>query len=356
MAEKKLMKGNEAFAAAAINAGCRYYFGYPITPQSEVPEYMSRELKKAGGAFIQAESELGAINMAYGASAAGGRVLITSSSPGIALMQESIGLLCSVELPVVIINVMRGGPGIGSIQPGQADYNQVTRGGSNGDYHTIVLAPNSIQEAIDMIGRAFDLADEYRNPVIIAADGMLGQMMEPVVLPEETVLEKSAPDWAVTGTECKRPHNIINSLYLSPAELEQKNIERFERYARLAEKETMWEEFMMEDAEVCIVSCGITARVSRNAIVEARKRGIKAGMIRPITLWPFPNKPLLAAADKVKGFVCVELNMGQMKQDVELAVRCKKPVSLCRRVGGMIPTPDEVLASIQTMAEGGANA
>ena len=184
MAEKKLMKGNEAFAAAAINAGCRYYFGYPITPQSEVPEYMSRELKKNGGAFIQAESELGAINMAYGASAAGGRVLITSSSPGIALMQESIGLLCSVELPVVIINVMRGGPGIGSIQPGQADYNQVTRGGSNGDYHTIVLAPNSIQEAIDMIGKAFDLADEYRNPVIIAADGMLGQMMEPVVMPE----------------------------------------------------------------------------------------------------------------------------------------------------------------------------
>ena len=189
MAEKKLMKGNEAFAAAAINAGCRYYFGYPITPQSEVPEYMSRELKKAGGAFIQAESELGAINMAYGAAAAGGRVLITSSSPGIALMQESIGLLCSVELPVVIINVMRGGPGIGSIQPGQADYNQVTRGGSNGDYHTIVLAPNSIQEAIDMIGKAFDLADEYRNPVIIAADGMLGQMMEPVLMPEA----KAAP-------------------------------------------------------------------------------------------------------------------------------------------------------------------
>ena len=208
----------------------------------------------------------------------------------------------------------------------------------------------------DLTQKAFRLAFEYRMPAMLLADGTMGQMMEPVVLPEETVLEKSAPDWAVTGTEGKRPHNIINSLYLSPAELEQKNIERFERYARLAEKETMWEEFMMEDAEVCIVSCGITARVSRNAIVEARKRGIKAGMIRPITLWPFPDKPLLAAADKVKGFVCVELNMGQMKQDVELAVRCKKPVSLCRRVGGMIPTPDEVLASIQTMAEGGANA
>ena len=208
----------------------------------------------------------------------------------------------------------------------------------------------------DLTQKAFRLAFEYRMPAMLLADGTMGQMMEPVVLPEETVLEKSAPDWAVIGTECKRPHNIINSLYLSPAELEQKNIERFERYARLAEKETMWEEFMMEDAEVCIVSCGITARVSRNAIVEARKRGIKAGMIRPITLWPFPDKPLLAAADKVKGFVCVELNMGQMKQDVELAVRCKKPVSLCRRVGGMIPTPDEVLASIQTMAEGGANA
>ena len=262
------------------------------------------------------------------------------------------------DIPVLLVLFVHAGflSTCGGIQPSQSDYFLATRGPGHGDFHVLVLAPASVQEMADLTQKAFRLAFEYRMPAMLLADGTMGQMMEPVVLPEETVLEKSAPDWAVTGTECKRPHNIINSLYLSPAELEQKNIERFERYARLAEKETMWEEFMMEDAEVCIVSCGITARVSRNAIVEARKRGIKAGMIRPITLWPFPDKPLLAAADKVKGFVCVELNMGQMKQDVELAVRCKKPVSLCRRVGGMIPTPDEVLASIQTMAEGGANA
>ena len=356
MAEKVLMKGNEALAESALRAGCRFFFGYPITPQTELAAYMSKRMEKVGGTFLQAESEIAAINMVYGAAAAGARVMTSSSSPGISLKGEGISYMAGADLPGVIINVQRGGPGLGGIQPSQADYWQATRALGHGDFRVVVYAPSTVQEMADYVYNAFDVADKYRTPVMILADGMLGQMMEPVVLPEETVLEKSAPDWAVTGTECKRPHNIINSLYLSPAELEQKNIERFERYARLAEKETMWEEFMMEDAEVCIVSCGITARVSRNAIVEARKRGIKAGMIRPITLWPFPDKPLLAAADKVKGFVCVELNMGQMKQDVELAVRCKKPVSLCRRVGGMIPTPDEVLASIQTMAEGGANA
>lgn len=353
MQEKVLMKGNEAIAEAAILAGCRHYLGYPITPQTEVAAYMAKKMPKIGGTFLQAESEIAAINMVYGVAATGKRAMTSSSSPGIALKCEGISYLAGADLPAVIVNVQRGGPGLGGIQPSQSDYFLATRGPGHGDFHVLVLAPASVQEMADLTGKAFDLAEKYRMPAMLLADGTMGQMMEPVVLPEETVLEKSAPDWAVTGTECKRPHNIINSLYLSPAELEQKNIERFERYARLAEKETMWEEFMMEDAEVCIVSCGITARVSRNAIVEARKQGIKAGMIRPITLWPFPKAPLRKAADQVKRFVCVELNMGQMREDVQLAVECKKPVDLCFRVGGMIPSPDEVLDAIRKANEGG---
>ena len=353
MAEKVLMKGNEAIAEAAIRAGCRHYFGYPITPQTEIAAYMAKRMPKIGGTFLQAESEIAAINMVYGVAGAGFRVMTSSSSPGVSLKQEGISYIAGSDLPALIVKVQRGGPGLGGIQPSQSDYFQATKGGGHGDYHLIVLAPASVQEMADLTVKAFDLSDKYRIPAMLLADGTMGQMMEPVVLPEETVLEKSAPDWAVTGTECKRPHNIINSLYLSPAELEQKNIERFERYARLAEKETMWEEFMMEDAEVCIVSCGITARVSRNAIVEARKQGIKAGMIRPITLWPFPKAPLRKAADQVKRFVCVELNMGQMREDVQLAVECKKPVDLCFRVGGMIPSPDEVLDAIHKANEGG---
>ena len=356
MQEKVLMKGNEAIAEAAILAGCRHYLGYPITPQTEVAAYMAKKMPKIGGTFIQAESEIAAINMVYGVAATGKRAMTSSSSPGIALKCEGISYLAGSDLPALIVNVQRGGPGLGGIQPSQSDYFLVTRGPGHGDFHVLVFAPASVQEMADLTVRAFDLAEKYRMPAMLLADGTMGQMMEPVVLPEPCGESTHDKSWAVTGTECKRKHNIVNSLYLSPAELERLNIERFERYKKIEQDECIWEEFMMDDAEICIVSCGITARVSRNAIVEARKRGIKAGMIRPITLWPFPDKPLLAAADKVKGFVCVELNMGQMKQDVELAVRCKKPVSLCRRVGGMIPTPDEVLASIQTMAEGGANA
>ena len=356
MQEKVLMKGNEAIAEAAILAGCRHYLGYPITPQTEVAAYMAKKMPKIGGTFIQAESEIAAINMVYGVAATGKRAMTSSSSPGIALKCEGISYLAGSDLPALIVNVQRGGPGLGGIQPSQSDYFLATRGPGHGDFHVLVFAPASVQEMADLTVRAFDLAEKYRMPAMLLADGTMGQMMEPVMLPEPCGESTHDKSWAVTGTECKRKHNIVNSLYLSPAELERLNIERFERYKKIEQDECMWEEFMMDDAEICIVSCGITARVSRNAIVEARKRGIKAGMIRPITLWPFPDKPLLAAADKVKGFVCVELNMGQMKQDVELAVRCKKPVSLCRRVGGMIPTPDEVLASIQTMAEGGANA
>ena len=357
MAEKKLMKGNEAFAAAAINAGCRYYFGYPITPQSEVPEYMSRELKKAGGAFIQAESELGAINMAYGAAAAGGRVLITSSSPGIALMQESIGLLCSVELPVVIINVMRGGPGIGSIQPGQADYNQVTRGGSNGDYHTIVLAPNSIQEAIDMIGKAFDLADEYRNPVIIAADCMLGQMMEPVLMPEA----KAAPTegeiprvkpYALTGHKNKRDRHAINSVWLKQELLENYINEYWPKYEKAERELQDWESRDLAGAEVVFVAYGSTSRIAMEAMEILTNEGIKVGLIRPKTLWPFPNNAFKEIDfNTTKHIISVELSQGQMIYDVKLAVECKLPVSLINRVGGMLLDPQEIVDRTKKIME-----
>ncbi|MBR2264510.1 MAG: 3-methyl-2-oxobutanoate dehydrogenase subunit VorB [Firmicutes bacterium] len=349
MSEKVLMKGNEAIAEAAILAGCRHYFGYPITPQTEVAAYMSKKMPKIGGTFLQAESEIAAINMVYGVASTGKRAMTSSSSPGISLKTEGISYLAGADLPALIVNVQRGGPGLGGIQPSQSDYFLATRGPGHGDFHVLVFAPSSVQEMADLTSKAFELAEKYRMPAMLLADGTMGQMMEPVVLPEpvETVAEKP---WAVTGTKGEREHNIINSLYLKPAELEQTNLDRFARYKLIEENEPMWEEFMMEDAEVCVVSTGITARVSRNAIVEARKQGIKVGMIRPITLWPFPKKPLVEAADKVKSFIAVELNMGQMKEDIELAIRCKKDVALCSRVGGMIPSPDEVLEAIKTTA------
>ncbi len=349
MSEKVLMKGNEAIAEAAILAGCRHYFGYPITPQTEVAAYMSKKMPKIGGTFLQAESEIAAINMVYGVASTGKRAMTSSSSPGISLKTEGISYLAGADLPALIVNVQRGGPGLGGIQPSQSDYFLATRGPGHGDFHVLVFAPSSVQEMADLTSKAFELAEKYRMPAMLLADGTMGQMMEPVVLPEpvETIAEKP---WAVTGTMGEREHNIINSLYLKPAELEQTNLDRFARYKIIEENEPMWEEFMMEDAEVCVVSTGITARVSRNAIVEARKQGIKVGMIRPITLWPFPKKPLVEAADKVKSFIAVELNMGQMKEDIELAIRCKKEVALVSRVGGMIPSPDEVLEAIKAAA------
>ncbi|MCQ2558209.1 MAG: 3-methyl-2-oxobutanoate dehydrogenase subunit VorB [Oscillospiraceae bacterium] len=340
------MKGNEALAEAAIIAGCRHYFGYPITPQTEVAAYMAKRMPKIGGTFLQAESEIAAINMVYGAASTGHRAMTSSSSPGISLKCEGISYLAGADLPALIINVQRGGPGLGGIQPGQSDYFLATRGPGHGDFHVLVFAPSGVQEMADLTLKAFDLAEKYRMPSMILADGTMGQMMEPVVLPEP---QESHNDlsWAVTGTNMEREHNIVNSLYLQPQDLEDMNNQRFARYAEIEKKEAMWEEFMMEDAEICVVSYGITARIARNAINEARKQGIKVGMIRPITLWPFPKAPLAAAADKVKHFVCVELNMGQMKEDVELAISCKKPVDLCYRVGGMIPSPTEVLEAIK---------
>lgn len=346
MAEKVLMKGNEAIAEAAIMAGCRHYFGYPITPQTEVAAYMSKRMPKIGGTFLQAESEIAAINMVIGAAAAGVRTMTSSSSPGISLKSEGLSYLAGCELPALVVNVQRGGPGLGGIQPSQSDYFQATRGGGHGDYHMLVLAPDSVQEMADMTVKGFELAEKYRVPCMLLADGTLGQMMEPVVLDVENVKIYDKP-WALTGTGGKRAHNIINSLSLNPEELEVWNHNRFDRYAKMAETETLHEEYRMEDAEICVVAFGIAARVSKNAVAAARKEGIKVGMIRPVTLWPFPKKALLAAAGQCKHFISVELSMGQMIEDVELSIRCSRPVSLCHRTGGIIPTPAEVLAAIK---------
>ncbi|MGM9601282.1 MAG: 3-methyl-2-oxobutanoate dehydrogenase subunit VorB [Faecousia sp.] len=353
MGEKVLMKGNEAIAEAAIRAGCRHYFGYPITPQTELAAYMAKRMPKIGGVFLQAESEVAAINMVYGVAGTGKRVMTSSSSPGVSLKQEGISYIAGADLPALIINVQRGGPGLGGIQPSQSDYFQATKGGGHGDYHLIVLAPSSVQEMADMTAKAFDLSEKYLVPAMLLADGTMGQMMEPVDLSGITEPAEVEKPWAVTGTQGKRKHNIINSLYLNPEMLEQKNFERYDRYKAIEENETMYESFMMEDADICVVAFGIAARVSKNAVVAARKEGIKVGLIRPITLWPFPKAPLAQAADHVKGFISVELSMGQMIEDVRLATECKKPVVLCNRTGGMIPTPEQVLESIRNMAKEG---
>ena len=351
MAERVLMKGNEAIAEAAIRAGCRHYFGYPITPQTEVAAYMAKKLPKVGGVFLQAESEVASINMVYGAAATGTRVMTSSSTPGISLMAEGLSYIAGSDVPAFVVNVQRGGPGLGGIQPSQSDYFQATKGGGHGDYHMIVLAPASVQEMASLTIKGFNLADKYLMTAMILADGTIGQMMEPISF-EDAEIETYEKPWALTGTECKRPHNIVNSLYLKPDELEQKNFERYERYAQVEENEPMWEEYQMEDAEICVVAFGIASRVAKNAVVAARAEGIKAGLIRPITLWPFPKKPLLAAAGRVKSFLCVELNMGQMIEDIRLATECKRPVSLCNRAGGMIPSPDQVLESIRKAQKG----
>ena len=352
MADKILMKGNEALAEAAIMAGCRHYFGYPITPQTEVAAYMAKRMPKIGGVFLQAESEIAAINMVIGAAAAGKRAMTSSSSPGISLKSEGISYLAGCDLPALIVNVQRGGPGLGGIQPSQSDYFQATCGGGHGDFHLLVLAPSSVQEMADLVAKGFDLAEKYRIPCMLLADGTMGQMMEPVSL-NETKTEAHDKSWALTGTKGERKPNIINSLALQPQELEKWNEDRFARYAVIEENEQMAETYLMEDAEYCVVAFGIAARVSQNAVDAARAKGIKVGMIRPITLWPFPEKALKAAAKQCKAFLTVELNMGQMIKDVKLAIECQKPVDLCYRTGGMIPSPEEVLAAIEKMQKEG---
>ena len=351
MAEKVLMKGNEAMAEAAITAGCRHYFGYPITPQTEVAAYMAKRMPKIGGTFLQAESEVAAINMVIGAASAGVKVMTSSSSPGISLKQEGISYLAGCELPALVVNVQRGGPGLGGIQPSQSDYFQACKGGGHGDYHLIVLAPATVQEMYDLTFKGFHLAEKYRMTAMILADGTMGQMMEPVQLTDVKIPVIEKP-WATNGTKNHEGRNVINSLSLLPEELEVWNHRRYDRYAEVEKNEVMYEEFMVSDADIVVVAFGIAARVSKNAIVEARNKGIKVGLIRPITLWPFPKEALLKASKTAKAFISVELNMGQMIEDVKLAINCSQPVYFVGRTGGMIPSPEEVLAKIEEI--GGA--
>lgn len=355
MGEKVLMKGNEAFAEAVIRGGCRFYFGYPITPQSEIPEFMSRELPKRGGKFLQAESELGAINMAYGCGAAGGRGFISSSSPGIALMQEGMSFLCGAEVPVTLLNVSRGGPGIGSIQPGQADYNQVTRGGGNGDYKIPVFAPASIQEAVDILYEAPEIADKFRNPVMVLADGLMGQMMEPVLLPEPKPEITSADipkvkPWAISGSE-KGERSVVKSLRLQPEVLEAHVNHLFEKYAVMEKELERVECEGIEDAEVVFVAFGTMARLARETIELLEAEGIKAGLIRPISLWPFPYSAFEKLSAGTKAVISAELNMGQMMQDIKLGVQGRCPVRLICRTGGMLPTSPEMVARTKKILE-----
>lgn len=350
MTEKVLMKGNEAIAEAAIMAGCRHYFGYPITPQTEIAAYMSKRMPKIGGTFLQAESEIAAINMVNGASAAGVRAMTSSSSPGISLKSEGLSYLAGCDLPAVLVNIQRGGPGLGGIRPSQSDYFQATRSSGHGDFHMIVLAPNTVQEMFDLTLEAFNLADQYRMTSMILSDGMLGQVMEPVDISRGGTISAVAKEWALTGTKGIRKKNIVNSLYLDEQELESLNFKRFEKYAEV-EKIARTDNYLTEDADVIVVAYGICARISKNAINEARKNGIKAGLIRPVTLWPFPKVQLKDAAEKAKAFIVVEMSMGQMIEDVELSIRCRRPVHLCNRTGGMVPTPDEVLTAIENAAQ-----
>ena len=346
--EKVLMKGNEALAAAAIKAGCRFYFGYPITPQTEIAAYMSKVMPKIGGTFLQAESEISAINMLYGAAAAGARAMTSSSSPGISLKSEGVSYMAGADLPGVIVNVERGGPGLGSIQPSQQDYWQATRALGHGDFFMPVYAPCTVQEMADLVYIAFDKADEYRTPVMILLDGLLGQMMEPVVLPPEKTEFPEKP-WATSGHENKRPKNIANSLFLESELLEQSVRQRYERYQTIVEKEQMSEGFLLEDADIVVVSFGAAARIARSAVVRAREAGVRAGLLRPITLWPFPENAIRETIPQAKAYLSVEFNMGQMVDDVRLAVAGQRPVEFFGRTGGIIPTPAEVLAAIEEL-------
>ncbi|MDR2525514.1 MAG: 3-methyl-2-oxobutanoate dehydrogenase subunit VorB [Oscillospiraceae bacterium] len=353
MAEKVLMKGNEAIAEAAIAVGCRHYFGYPITPQTEIAAYMAKRMPKIDGCFLQAESEIAAIHMVIGAAAAGKRAMTSSSSPGIALKSEGLSYLAGCDLPAVVVNIQRGGPGLGGIQPSQADYFQCTKGGGHGDYRMVVLAPSGVQEMYDYTAWAFEIADQYRVTSMIFSDGILGQMMEPVELRasrQETPQE--GKPWALTGTRGQREPNIINSLFMQPEDLERMNLERFVRYAQIEAGETRWEEYLLEDAKIVVVAYGAAARIAKNAVQAARTQGKRVGLLRPITLWPFPKQPLERLAKRVRAFVCVEMSMGQMREDVELATRCQRPVYLCARTGGMVPAPEEILGKLEDASHG----
>ncbi len=346
MSDRILMKGNEAVGEAAIIAGCRHYFAYPITPQNEIPAYMAKRLPEVGGTFLQAESELAAINMVFGAAAAGARAMTSSSSPGISLKQEGISYIAGAKLPCVIVDMMRGGPGLGNIAGSQSDYFQATRGGGNGDYRIVVLAPDSVQELADMTVEAFDIADEYSVPVMILGDGYLGQMSEPFTLPRATGKKFDKP-WALTGAKGRKP-NIIASMRLTPENLlEEHNLELKATYDEIARKEVRYESYMLDDAEYIIVAYGTSARISRSAIVKLRKEGIKVGLFRPISLWPYPYEELKSAARNAKKILTVEMSLGQMVEDVRLAVEDSSRVDFYGRTGGMLPEAEAIIRRVR---------
>jgi len=350
MSEMVLMKGNEAICEAAIKCGCRYYFGYPITPQNEIAEYMAKKMPQVNGFSMQAESEIAAINMVLGAASAGARVLTSSSSPGISLKSEGISYIVGSDLPCVIINVQRGGPGLGGIQAAQSDYYQATKAMGHGDMRLIVLAPNSVQEMAELTIKAFELADLYRMPVMILADGALGQMMEPADLSRLQASEVPEKPWAAVGHQDKRDPNIINSLYIDPKKLEETILERYKnKYDIIDKKEARYEEINAEGSDIVIVSYGISSRVAKAAVDILKKQGINAGYFRPITLSPFPSKRLGEIADKTKRFFVTELNMGQMVDDIKLATECKKPVDFFGRTGGIITTPEEIVEAVMKL-------
>jgi 2-oxoglutarate ferredoxin oxidoreductase subunit alpha len=352
---KKLMKGSEAIGEAAVQAGCKLFFGYPITPQNEIPEYMSMRLPQIGGTFVQAESEVAASNMIYGAAGAGERVMTSSSSPGVSLMAEGISYLAGSELPVVIVNIMRAGPGLGGILPSQGDYFQATKGLAHGDFRVLVLAPWSIQEAADLVQDAFDLADYYRNPVMILGDGLIGQMMEPVEFADdrEPIKELGPKTWATTGCDSSRPTNIINSLFLDPEELEQHNIRLKAKYDRMVESEVRFSEYRTDtDFDVLIVAYGTVARVCSTAIDELREAGKRVAMVRPISLFPYPYEAVREAALRANAVLVVELSAGQMIEDVELALSGSRPIHFLNRMGGILVSPDEVVAKVDAILDG----
>jgi 2-oxoglutarate ferredoxin oxidoreductase subunit alpha len=350
MAKKVLMCGNEALAEAAIIAGCRFYAGYPITPQNEIPAYMSKRMPEAGGVFIQSESELAAINMVFGSSLTGMRAMTSSSSPGISLKQEGISYLVGCELPAVIVNIMRGGPGLGNIGPSQSDYFQAVKGGGHGDYHTIVIAPASVQEMADLTMLSFDLADRYRMPVMILGDGILGQMMEPVEFSSESGVGSSEhkKNWILDGCKGRKPR-VIKSLILKEAELEKFNLKLQKRYSEIKDKEQRCEVLYGDDSEIMLVAYGTPSRIARSVVENLRKKGKKIGLIRPITLWPFPEAAFKKLAKTVKSFLVVEMSCGQMIEDVKLAIDCARPVHFYGRTGGEIPGEDEIIKEIENI-------
>ena len=345
---KVLMKGNEAIAEAAIRAGCDAYFGYPITPQTEILEYMSRRMPELGRAFVQAESELGAINMVYGAACTGARVMTTTSSPGYSLMQEAVSYIAMSFVPCVIVNIMRGGPGLGNIQPAQGDYFQMTKGGGHGDYNLTVLAPSTVQETVDLIITAFDLADKYLQPVTVIADGMIGQIMEPVEFPEIQEPERPERPWALTGAK-GRKKNVITSLFLGAQNLENENIKLQAIIDEIRANEVRYAEYMMEGAEIVVVAYGTAGRIVQTAVKRARAEGIPVGLFRPISMFPFPYERLDEIADSVKQILVVELSAGQMIEDVRLATRCRVPISFFGKMGGIVPLPEDVLDEIRKL-------